>query len=754
MASPEAPSIDAAPAQRARAWHRRIAHLNGDVAGAFAATVIAIPQAMSLGLLAFAALGPAYASAGVVAALLASVVGNLVAASTHSVRCQVLGARASVTTVFAGLLTALVAHPALHPGGATDVPQVLAFAFLAVVAAGVLQVMFGLAGLGRAIKFIPYPVVAGFMNGIAVLIFASQIRPALGLAGQASLATTLAQLPELVPGSLATAAATVAAIFVGRRRFKRVPPLVCGLVAGLVVHYGIALFSPAAVGALVGPLPAAMPGLDEARNMVQAVFRADAGILLSFVLPSALLIAVVGSLDGLLAAVVVDTVTRGRHDSNRVLVGQGLAAVAGAAFGALPAVLNTHTPVANYLAGGRTRIATLLHSFFVLAALFVLGPLFAGVPVAALAGLMMFIAYTLVDTWSRELVLRIAAGRRDRSEMAFNVLIVVMVAAAQVLLNVMIAVVVGFVASVGLLLVKLSGSPVRRKLDGGTRTSLKVRSPEARHALAPLARRIQVLELEGELFFGTADHLQSELDAMPEGTRVVILDFRRVHQIDATGARVVELLAHRAERRDVTVVLSHVRESDRRGHFLLALGLDRVIPGERWFPDLDRALEWAEDQMLQRARFEDEAEVALSGMALFDGLEEAAVAKVASVLERRVLRGGDPVFLEGQPGDELFLIARGAVSIKVALHHEGHARRLATFTAGVMFGEMALLEGQRRSADAFAKGELVVLYALSARALEAITRDDPRLGLRIHRNIARELAARLRATSGALRSLE
>ncbi len=732
-----------------------LARLNGDASGALAATLVSIPQAMSLGILAFAALGPAYASVGVVAALMASVVGNVVAAATFSLRCQIVGARASVTAIVAALVGVLAAHPALQAGGATDVDRVLAYVFVAVAISGVLQVIFGFAGLGRAIKFAPYPVVAGFMNGIAIIILLSQVRPVLGLEGQRPLAGTLAELGNAHVGSIVTALVATVAVVLARRHVKRVPPLLAGLVAGIAAHYAIAVVAPGSVGAVVGALPASIPTPREVEPMALALLRDDAGVLLELVLPAALLMAVVSCVDGLLAAVVCDSVTRGRHDSNRLLVGQGLGNVLGALFGATPAVGNSHAPVANYLAGGRTPLATLLHALFVLAAMFGLAPLVAAVPVAALAGLMLYIAFTLMDSWTRGLVLRLRGGEGERAEIALNVAIVVMVAAAQIALNVMVAIAVGVAAAVALLLVKISGSPIRRRLDASVRASLKVRSPEARAALRPMAARIQVLELEGELFFGTADRLQAEVDALPGETRIVILDFRHVHQVDATGARVLEVIAQRAARHQVRLVLSHVRVADRRGRYLKALGLDRSIEVSRWFADLDRALEWAEDQMLQRARFEEApGEMPIGQMSLFSGLDEAALAKVERVLERTELGGGDVVFLEGAEGDHLYLIAQGTVSIKIRLDHAGHARRLATFTAGVMFGEMALLEGQKRSADAFAKGERVVLYSLSARALQALADEDPQLGLRIQRNISRELAARLRLTSGALRALE
>jgi SulP family sulfate permease len=151
--------------------------LIGDLAGGFTATLIAIPHAMGLGLLAFAALGPSWAPVGVVAGLLSVVVGSFVSGVIPSGTCMMMGTRTSVTMVFAGILAALAAHPLLQTPQGPDVPQVLTLAFIAVFLSGLLQMGFGALRMGRAIKFVPYPVIAGFMNGIAILMIMSQIGP-------------------------------------------------------------------------------------------------------------------------------------------------------------------------------------------------------------------------------------------------------------------------------------------------------------------------------------------------------------------------------------------------------------------------------------------------------------------------------------------------------------------------------------------------------------------------------------------------
>lgn len=726
----------------------------GDLSGGFAAMLIVIPQAMALGLLAFAALGPSWPAFGLIAGVMSSVVGSLVAGVIPAARCQIMGPRTSTTVVFAGILATLIAHPLLQTAQGPDVTQILTLAFVAVFLSGLFQIGFGLLGFGRAIKFVPYPVIAGFMNGIALLMFISQLGSALGVEiGKSALTVLQAPTPSHLASLLVTAAVIAAVVFAPRIT-RRVPALLCGLVVGVALHYLLAWMLPGAAGPVIGRLPAIEFAPRELVEMIRLAGREEFMAWVMFLLPSALLLASVASLDGLLAAVSTDPVTRSRHDSNRLLQGQGAGSALAAAFGALPPVTSTHTRVANYHSGGRTRLSALFHALLMLAAVFALQPLVARIPVAALAGVIIYTAWTLIDRWTRDLLRRLGADGADRREILLNLAVIAAVMLSMLLINIMVAFAVGIAAAVLLLLVRLSGSPVRRALDGTVRASLKVRSPEARARLQPLARQIRIFELEGTIFFGTADRLQSDIENLPEGTRYAILDFRHVTDIDASGARALETIGHTAARRGLQVLLSHLRQDETHGRFLAALGIDGAVPRQYWFPDLDRALEWAEDRLLGQERFEDGPELALQDMALLAGLDAEEAVRVTALLERHELSHGEAVFKEGDPGDRLYLIARGAVSIKVRLTDAARARRLATFVPGVFFGEMSMIEGGQRSADAFAKGDCVVLYSLGAAQLAQLVREHPQTGIKLYRNLNREIAARLRVTSDALRALE
>lgn len=728
--------------------------LAGDVSGGFTAALIAIPHAMGLGLLAFAALGPSWAPAGVVAGLLCVVVGSFVSGVIPVGTCMMMGTRTSVTMVFSGIIAALLAHPLLQTPRGPDIPQVITLAFIAVFLSGLFQMGFGVLRLGRAIKFVPYPVLAGFMNGIAILMIISQIGPMLGTDASVSLPALLHDTGAIRPASLLVAVVVVAVIFLAPRVTRKVPVMLCGLLVGAPLHYLLAWLFPGAVGPLVGDLPVTDFAPRELVSMLHLSVRDDFAEWLAFLLPSALLLAAVASLDGLLAAVVVDPVTRSRHDSDRLLKAQGAAAALAAAFGAVPPAASTHTRAAGYLSGGTTTRCSLFHALFMLLSLFVLGPLIARVPVAVLAGVIIYTALTLVDRWTRDLVRRLGAVGAERREILLNLAVVTGVTLSMLVLNLMAAFAVGVAAAVFLLLVKLSGSPVRRVLDGTVRSSLKIRSPEERAILRPLARQIRIFELEGAIFFGTADRLQMDVENLPDDVRYVVLDFRRVTEVDASGARALETICHMAARRNSAVLLSHMSGEAGHGRYLRAMGIAAVVPAEHWFIDLDRALEWTEDRLLERERFEDGPELLPERMALFDGFDAAEMTVLAAFLHRHEMAHGDVVFKEGEAGDRIFLIARGSVSIKLQLTDESRARRLATFVPGVFFGEMAMFEGERRSADAFAKGERVVLYSLGADDIARIVQEHPRLGVKLFRNLGRELAARLRVTSGALRALE
>jgi CRP-like cAMP-binding protein/anti-anti-sigma regulatory factor len=296
----------------------------------------------------------------------------------------------------------------------------------------------------------------------------------------------------------------------------------------------------------------------------------------------------------------------------------------------------------------------------------------------------------------------------------------------------------------------MNRSLVRSVHSGAARPSRRIYGPEEARVLADARRAITVVELEGALFFGSAERLGAEVEPLAATARFVVVDLQRVTAIDATGAIALEQLSKRLDAAGVSLLLAGVTPQGRHGVELLAAGTF-VAPGSRrWFADADQALEWAEDRLLgakERALFK---EIPLERLDLAAGLDPDELRALRRLLRRAELNPDEVLFSEGEPGDKLYLLARGAVSITVGGGHR--QSRIVTFAPGSIFGEAAMLDGAPRSATATIVEDTVV-YSLSRRALEALARTDPSLSNKLLVNLGRHLSARLRQTTDTLRDL-
>ncbi len=271
----------------------------GELAGGATSAAVGVTLALSTGLIAFAPLGPAFAAIGVEAAFAAAIAGNVVATLCGGSVLGGSGPRASVALVTAGLVASLAQDPAIAP--AVHGPaRLLALTATTVALAGLLQVLFGLFRLGKVVRFVPYPVVAGFMGGIAVLIVLAQLPHLAGVAQPGR--PTLAQFAHWQPWTAALGAGTAALIVVIGTRTRPVPGLVVGLAAGTLAYHAVATLVPGAVlGPLLGDFDALLPVPAVARAARElwggGVFAAHA----REIAVTAFVIAVTGSLDSLLA---------------------------------------------------------------------------------------------------------------------------------------------------------------------------------------------------------------------------------------------------------------------------------------------------------------------------------------------------------------------------------------------------------------------------------------------------------------------
>ncbi|MBF0156983.1 MAG: SulP family inorganic anion transporter, partial [Magnetococcales bacterium] len=416
------------------------ARIRGDLTAAAVATLIAVPESIAYGALAFSPLGEAYIPQGIAAGLIALTFANLAGALASPVRIMHNGAFSLSALMMAAILSFLIARVA--PGGGELAPEtvtrLLVLLFFSVFLAGAMQLLFGMLGLGQVVKYIPHPVLSGLLNGTAILVLATQLRFFLGgsfarLADNpAHLLTPERGIPLLVGGT------TLGVILLARWLGTRISPFLLGIAAGTMAHaLLVALAGTATAPALPLPSPIPLPVMTLPTPYLAEPFFAllaspgavDPEILLRL-LPLALSLAFLISLSTLLAAATSDRLLLRRSDPNRELISQGIGNITAALFGGVVSVGSITRTAAIHATGGRSNLAQGTGGLLALGVLLFLHPIVTLIPPAVIAAVLIILAFRLFDRWSFTLVAdrlhgRSIAPRQSLFDIAAIILVIV-----------------------------------------------------------------------------------------------------------------------------------------------------------------------------------------------------------------------------------------------------------------------------------------------------------------------------------------
>lgn len=710
-----------------------------DLFGGLTAAVTALPLAIAFGVMVTNELGPEWSSVGAVAGLYGAIFTGFFAALFGGTPCQVTGPTGPMTTVMAGLVGTLAATY----GGQLQGQQILLAAFFCVTLAGILQIVMGLLRLGGLVNYIPYPVVAGFMNGIAVIIFLGQRRPFLGSEdGTWDVATTLV-------GVL-----TVAIIMLSPKVTRAVPGSLVGLLLGTALYYA-AKGAGAVVGPVVGEVPTALPSMKNLFDFFTIpsfpVFRE----ILPVLLVSAVSLAILGAIDSLLTSVVADTVTKTRHDSNRELIGQGIGNAAAGVFGGFAGAGATIRTLVNINAGGRDRFSGMAHSLVLLLVVVAVGSTAGKIPNVVLSAILMVTAWGMLDRWSGGLIKKLASASQSRQEIAVNLGLVLLVTVVTVAIDLMVAVAVGLVLASLHFVLKTGATVVRGTYTGEELFSRRVYPVAAQQALDGRGRETLILELQGALFFGSADKfLRAAEQSLTPTTQRMILDLHRVTGIDSSGGLAIAQLQDTLTQSGRKLAIAGLDLGSAQGIFLHDLGIVEAVQPEYFFQDLDRALEWSEVVVLDSLqRLEGSyAEIELRSVGLFQDWAAPDFEAVTAYLEPLEKHPGEYLFHKGDRPDSVVIVTAGAVHLFVG-DKPDHGGRLAHFGPGSTIGEVTLFVGEPKSSHAVVDLPLKG-YELTRTALERMQAERPDLSSRLLWAFGRELSQRIRVLRHEVHTLE
>ena len=463
------------------------------------------------------------------------------------------------TAIIAGFLISALGGSRTQIGGPTAafIPVVFVviekFGYggliLCTLLAGLMLIAAGLLRLGTLMKYMPQPVITGFTAGIAVSIFSSQIKDALGLRMGAVPAEFLPRWQAYAehagtinPAALALAIGGVTAIVVLRRWRPAWPGF---LIALLLCTLATTVFAIPieTIGSRFGELPAALPGFDFPHIPFERTRE---------LLPSSFTIAFLAGVESLLSAVVADGMTGRRHRSNAELVAQGVANSASALFGGLPATGAIARTATNIRSGGRTPVAGMLHALFVLLFMLVLAPWMRYVPLAALAAVLLVVAWNISEYESFRHTL--SAPRGDR-------LVLLLTFGLTVFFDLTLAIEVGIVVAAFVFMFRMadavevtSGLKMIDDNEGDGDADQRQRLPPG----------VEVFQISGPLFFGAANRLDEVFDQFRVAPQVFILRMRLVPMIDSSGVHALKAVLQRCRKHGTRLIISGLQAQPRR----------------------------------------------------------------------------------------------------------------------------------------------------------------------------------------------
>ena len=467
----------------------------GDIFGGLTAGVVALPLCLAFGVA---------SGLGAASGLYGGIILGIAASLLGGTAVQVSGPTAPMTLIAAGVVAANTL-----PTGQVNLSNVFAVFLLA----GALQALFGIARLGRYIRFLPYPVISGLMTGIGLIIIVQQIFPVAGLDSPSSnplaILKSLGALQDGVrPGAVLLAAATVGLSFLLPRIISVVPPSLVALVALTVIAAALGVPAPT-----IGDIPGGLP------HFVTPRFDfADPKLIIT----AAFQLAFLGSIDALTTSLVADNITRTHHDSNRELVGQGVGNIAAALFGGIPGAGAFMRTAINIRAGGRHRSSGVIHGLFLLAVMLGLSGVVQYIPHAVLAGILISAGLSIIDYRSLGHVLR--APRADS-------LLMLIVLVLTIFTDLITAVGIGMVVASFIFMASIA-----RIMEERTKLTLVADEPWADEIKIPeeMRTRLLIKHVDGPLFFGFA-HAFRKLSSQATDGKMLVLRMERVSYMDQSG---------------------------------------------------------------------------------------------------------------------------------------------------------------------------------------------------------------------------
>jgi len=712
-----------------------------DFWGGTAAMLVALPSAIAFGVTIYATIGGHYGAYGAIAGILGVASIGIVASLLGGTNRLISAPSAPAAAVLSAFALTYITQ---------DFGPDAVFAMLMIVTllAGIFQILFGLIGLGKLIKYMPFPVVSGYLSGVGLYIIASQTPKFLGLP-QGSHFWEALQFPATWQWqSITVGLMTILTMFYADKILRSIPSVIIALLAGIATYGVVGLIDPSlfipnnplVIGELGGSGGINFLKMFIGRFELLKNFTLDDFSLLFF---PALTLAALLSIDTLKTCVILDSMTHSFHNSNKELIAQGSGNITSSLIGGMPGSGTMGATMVNISSGAVSTLSGFIEGIMAIIAFLLLGTFIAWIPVASLAGILIVIGLRMIDRHSLSLL--------KTSKTALDFFIIATVAITALWISLIAAAGVGLVLAVILYIVQQIGaSVVYRQLDGIEAKSKIIRSANDELYLNEKSSDFSLYELHGSLFFGTANQLYTMLQEDLQHKKYIILDMKRVQTVDLTAAHILLQIKDILHDNGGYLILSRLPHKlpsgDDMESYFNHVGLLRHLSPIKVFDDLDDAIEWVENKILRDnvLHTDQETTLSLNDFNLFKGRKSDTLAEIETLLVSKSFQTGDYIYSTGDSTGEIFLIRRGSVRIMLPFHEQKHVH-LSTLTQGSFFGEFSFLEGSPHYTDTIAASE-TELYMISREAFDRFSEHHKKAAFYFMQSLATVLAQRLKVT--------
>lgn len=720
-------------------------NITGDFWGGTSAMLVALPAAIAFGVTIYAVLGGHYAAYGAIAGILGVVAVGTIAAILGGTDRLISAPSAPAAAVLSAFALETITH-GVNPD--------TIFIMLMVVAllAGILQITFGAIGLGRLIKYMPFPVVSGYLSGIGLYIIASQAPKFLGMPSGTYFWDSL-QNPFLWQWqSVTVGTITILAMLFAHKLFRTIPAVIIALTVGISSYFAIGLIDPSLLQ-ITSPFIIGKLSNGDGINLLSALTQRIQNLsYLSFddisqLFFPALTLAVLLSIDTLKTCIVLDSMTHSFHNPNKELIAQGSGNIVSALIGGMPGSGTMGPTMINFTSGASSRASGLIEGVMGILAFLILGSLIAWIPIASLAGILIVIGFRMIDQHSVQLI--------KTRKTSLDFLIIVAVALTAISVSLIAASGVGLILAIILYIAQQIGtSVVNRHTDGSEVRSKLIRNRDETDLLLEKGSEFSLYELHGSLFFGTANQLYAMLQEDLKTKKYIIIDMKRVQTVDLTAAHILLQIKDMLHEKNGYLILSRLPHKlptgDDLESYFNQIGLLKHLSPIKLFDDLDDAIEWTENKIIQESMLEEREEelLQLRDFTLFKERKEETLAEIQSLVQSRSFKKGEVIYSQGDSRGEIFLIRRGLVRIMLPADNRKSVH-LSTVGQNNFFGEFSFLEGSPHYTDAVAESD-TDLYVITSETFALFSEHHKKASFQFMQSLATELAQRLRLTRSEL----